>query len=53
MINKIFASSEEALADVQDGATILIGGFGSAGLPTHLTDALNCQGRSRTDRGEQ
>jgi 3-oxoadipate CoA-transferase alpha subunit len=44
MINKILASAEEALADVNDGATILIGGFGSAGLPTHLTDALIAKG---------
>lgn len=44
MINKILASAQEALADVHDGATILIGGFGSAGLPTHLTDALIAKG---------
>jgi 3-oxoadipate CoA-transferase alpha subunit len=44
MINKILASAEEALADVNDGAPILIGGFGSAGLPTHLTDALIAKG---------
>ncbi|NCX23814.1 MAG: 3-oxoadipate CoA-transferase, partial [Betaproteobacteria bacterium] len=36
MINKILASAQEALSDVHDGATILIGGFGSAGLPTQL-----------------
>jgi 3-oxoadipate CoA-transferase alpha subunit len=40
MINKIVESPEQALAGVEDGATILIGGFGSAGLPVQLVDAL-------------
>jgi len=44
LINKVVASAVEALADVPDGATILIGGFGSAGLPTHLSDALIVRG---------
>ena len=33
-----------ALADVHDGATIMIGGFGSAGMPRALIDALIAQG---------
>jgi 3-oxoadipate CoA-transferase alpha subunit len=33
MINKIAASVADALADVKDGSTILIGGFGTAGIP--------------------
>jgi 3-oxoadipate CoA-transferase alpha subunit len=40
MIDKVVASCEAALADVGDGATIMIGGFGTAGLPNELTDAL-------------
>jgi 3-oxoadipate CoA-transferase alpha subunit len=40
VINKIVQSPEQALAGVEDGATILIGGFGSAGLPVQLVDAL-------------
>lgn len=44
MINKVVESAVQALADVPDGATVLIGGFGSAGLPTHLTDALIARG---------
>ena len=44
MIDKIVASAEAALADVPDGATILIGGFGSAGQPAELIDALLAQG---------
>ena len=40
MIDKIFASSSAALADVRDGATIMVGGFGTAGQPHELLDAL-------------
>ena len=40
MINKSVASLEEAVAGIFDGATIMIGGFGTAGQPTHLIDAL-------------
>ncbi len=44
MIDKIALSVEAALADVQDGATVLIGGFGTAGIPTELIDGLIAQG---------
>src|SRR3954467_2809006 len=44
MIDKFFASAEAALADVRDGATIMIGGFGGAGMPVALIDALIDQG---------
>ena len=44
MINKIVASAQAALADVQDGATVMIGGFGTAGLPNELIEALLAQG---------
>jgi 3-oxoadipate CoA-transferase, alpha subunit len=44
MIDKIVASCETAVADVHDGATVMIGGFGTAGLPNELTDALIAQG---------
>ena len=44
MIDKILASTAQALADVPDGATVMIGGFGSAGLPDELTQALIEQG---------
>lgn len=44
MIDKIVASCEAALADVPDGATVMIGGFGTAGLPNELTEALLAQG---------
>ena len=40
MIDKSVASADAALADVADGMTIMIGGFGSAGQPAELIDAL-------------
>jgi 3-oxoacid CoA-transferase A subunit len=44
-VNKVFASCDDAVADVFDGATIMIGGFGSfGGLPIHLIVALAKQG---------
>ena len=36
-----------------DGATVLIGGFGPAGQPIELIDALRRHGRQRADRGQQ
>ena len=44
MINTIIPSLEEAVADVHDGATVMIGGFGNAGMPAELIDALIAQG---------
>jgi len=44
VINKIFASAAEALHDLPDGATVMIGGFGNAGMPSELIDALIDQG---------
>lgn len=44
MLNKISPEPQAALADVFDGATILVGGFGGAGLPYELVHALIDQG---------
>jgi 3-oxoadipate CoA-transferase alpha subunit len=44
MINKIVPSVEAALADVPDGATVMVGGFGTAGIPNRLIDGLIAQG---------
>ena len=44
MIDKFFASAEAALKDIPDGATVMIGGFGNAGMPAVLIDALIAQG---------
>ncbi|WP_297368209.1 3-oxoacid CoA-transferase subunit A [Cryobacterium sp.] len=40
MVSKIFDSVDAALADIRDGATIMIGGFGTAGQPVELIDGL-------------
>jgi 3-oxoadipate CoA-transferase alpha subunit len=44
MIDKIHPTVASALADVRDGATVLIGGFGGAGLPNELVEGLIEQG---------
>ncbi len=44
MIDKRRASAAEAVADIQDGSTIMVGGFGLAGMPSELIDALIEQG---------
>jgi 3-oxoadipate CoA-transferase alpha subunit len=44
MIDKRLASVREAVADVPDGATVMIGGFGEAGSPIELIHALIDQG---------
>ena len=44
MINKITASVAEALANIKDGATVMIGGFGGAGQPAELIEGLIAQG---------
>jgi 3-oxoadipate CoA-transferase alpha subunit len=44
MIEKQVASLADAVADIADGATVMIGGFGTAGLPNELVGALLEQG---------
>ena len=44
MIDKIAASVADALEGIADGATVLIGGFGTAGIPNELIDGLIDQG---------
>jgi 3-oxoadipate CoA-transferase alpha subunit len=46
MINKIVSSAAEAVADIQDGAVVMLSGFGAAGQPGELIDALIDQGAS-------
>jgi 3-oxoacid CoA-transferase A subunit len=44
-VNKVFTSCDEAVANIADGATIMVGGFGSyGGLPINLIVALSRQG---------
>ncbi len=44
MIDKQFPTLAQAVADVPDGATVMVGGFGTAGLPNELVHALIDQG---------
>ncbi len=44
MINKIADNIEQALQGTPDGATVLIGGFGTAGIPNELIEGLIAQG---------
>lgn len=40
MINKVVKNADEAIKDIQDGATLLVGGFGLCGIPENLIAAL-------------
>lgn len=44
MIDKLRSSVLDALADIHDGATVMIGGFGGAGQPAELIDGLIAHG---------
>jgi 3-oxoadipate CoA-transferase alpha subunit len=44
MVSKVVESLEAAVAGIEDGAVIMIGGFGAAGMPSELIDALIAQG---------
>ncbi len=39
-MNKVAASADEAVRDIEDGATVMIGGFGLCGIPENLIAAL-------------
>ncbi len=43
-MNKVFANADEAIYDIQDGATILVGGFGLCGIPENLIAAVARKG---------
>lgn len=44
MLNKVFPNADSAIADIPDGATIMFGGFASAGSPSNLILALKHRG---------
>ena len=44
MINKQVSSAAHAVADIPDGATVMVGGFGASGSPIELIHALIDQG---------
>lgn len=39
-MNKVYKNADEAIADIQDGATIMLGGFGLNGIPENSITAL-------------
>jgi 3-oxoacid CoA-transferase subunit A len=43
-MKKVYASADEAVADVFDGATTMFGGFGLCGIPENLLRALHAKG---------
>lgn len=43
-MNKIVTSAEEAIRDIKDGATIMLGGFGLCGIPENSIAALKAKG---------
>jgi 3-oxoadipate CoA-transferase alpha subunit len=44
VIDKTVCNAATAVTDIRDGATVMIGGFGTAGMPSELIDALIDQG---------
>ncbi len=44
MRSKVHASLDSAVGDIRDGARIMFGGFGGAGFPNNLIQALACKG---------
>jgi len=43
-MNKLYPSADEAVADIEDGMTIMSGGFGLCGNPENLIEALHTKG---------
>ena len=44
MINKVVKNAEEAIKDIQDGMTLMLGGFGLCGIPENCINALVAKG---------
>jgi 3-oxoacid CoA-transferase subunit A len=44
VINKVVGSAEEAVRDISDGMTLIVGGFGLCGIPENLIQALVARG---------
>jgi 3-oxoacid CoA-transferase subunit A len=43
-MHKVFPNAEEAIQDIFDGATVMVGGFGLCGMPENLIRALTAKG---------
>ena len=50
MINKVVANAEEALKGIEDGMTIMMGGFGLCGIPENSITALIKKGTKNLKR---
>src|SRR3546814_3274798 len=53
MIDKSRWTCASAVADIPDGATVMVGGFGTAGMPDELIDALIEHGARGLTRSEE
>ena len=53
MKQKIVSSLDAAVADIPDGARIMFGGFGGAGFPNNLIQALSRKGIKNVIRDQQ
>ena len=53
MNSKIANSLDAAIADLPDGARIMFGGFGGAGFPNNLIQALSRKGTKEHHRDQQ
>ena len=52
-LNKVVASADEAVRDIQDGATIMVGGFGLCGIPENLIAGVSAQRRQEPEHHQQ
>ena len=43
-MNKVVKNAEEAIKDIQDGMTLMLGGFGLCGIPENLITGLQKNG---------
>lgn len=43
-MKKVFANADEAIHDITDGSTLMLGGFGLCGIPENCIAALECKG---------
>ncbi|HEV8080933.1 MAG TPA: CoA-transferase, partial [Chitinophagaceae bacterium] len=39
-MNKVFKNADDAIADIKDGAVLMLGGFGLCGIPENCITAL-------------
>ncbi len=52
-MSKVIADARSAVADLPEGATLLVGGFGLCGIPEELIEAVRDLGRDGTHRRQQ